>query len=921
MQKNRPGGKAYSNLGFYHKLSHLRSDEWNQLKELLAKLNYKGGSSVDKENLQAAIVESLTLLERIENYSAFPSKKDFRHIWELYKKGNFERLSTTVNRVIKALTSGIFRRQMIELEETSSKIQQQEIQLESVEHQKRSSTKARPYFELLVVDDFHSDDEEEAVRSAFLDMRDRDDPFIYDVVPVATFEDALIAVLVNPNIQSCVIRTGFAIESKLEGINLEHLLKERDYTQLAEMSDIDTGIRLGAMIHKVRPELDLFFAANLAVEHIASLNTDFFNRIFYREPGFIEHHHSILRGIHDRFQTPFYSALQSYSKKPTGVFHALPISRGKSIFKSNWISEMADFYGTNIFLAETSATSGGLDSLLQPHGPMKEAQKLASRAYGSKETYFVTNGTSTANKIVVQALIAPGDIVLVDRDCHKSHHYGMVLMGGHVDYLDSYPLDQYSMYGAVPLKEIKRKLLAYKREGKLDRVKMLLLTNCTFDGVVYNVRRVMEECLAIKPDLVFLWDEAWFAFASFNPVYRSRTGMNAAKKLITRYRSEEYAKEYRRFKKRGEKFTTEEEWINTPLLPDPAKVRLRVYSTHSTHKTLTSLRQGSMIHIYDQDFRQKSKAAFDEAYMTHTSTSPNYQILASLDMGRRQTELEGYGLVHKQLETAMTLREKLYEDPLLVKYFHVLRNKDMVPEQYRESGVDSYYDPESGWSRMEDAWANDEFVIDPTRITLFIGKTGIDGDTFKNEYLMDKYGIQINKTSRNTVLFMTNIGTNRSSIAYLIDVLGKIAREVDRRHEESSAVEKQILDNRIESLTHNLPPLPDFSRFHRLFKPDIDAATAEGDTRKAYFMSYNESNCEYLRIDNRQLQNEIAAGREVVSASFVTPYPPGFPVLVPGQVISTEILEFLLALDVTEIHGYRPELGLHVFRNEALSEG
>ncbi len=170
-----------------------------------------------------------------------------------------------------------------------------------------------------------------------------------------------------------------------------------------------------------------------------------------------------------------------------------------------------------------AATSGGLDSLLEPHGPIKEAQELASRAFGSKQTFFATNGTSTCNKIVVQALVRPDDIVLVDRDCHKSHHYGMVLAGAKVVYLDSYPLNEYSMYGAVPLQEIKHTLLKLKAAGKLDQVRMLLLTNCTFDGIVYNVERVMEECLAIKPDLVFLWDEAWFAFARFGPTYRQRT--------------------------------------------------------------------------------------------------------------------------------------------------------------------------------------------------------------------------------------------------------------------------------------------------------------------------------------------------------------------------------------------------------------
>ena len=96
----------------------------------------------------------------------------------------------------------------------------------------------------------------------------------------------------------------------------------------------------------------------------------------------------------DRYETPFYTALKEYSQKPTGVFHAMPISRGNSIFKSNWIDDFGEFYGRNLFLAETSSTTGGLDSLLQPTGPLKKAQELASKAFGSKRTYFATNGTS-----------------------------------------------------------------------------------------------------------------------------------------------------------------------------------------------------------------------------------------------------------------------------------------------------------------------------------------------------------------------------------------------------------------------------------------------------------------------------------------------------------------------------------------------
>ena len=229
------------------------------------------------------------------------------------------------------------------------------------------------------------------------------------------------------------------------------------------------------MIARVRPELDLFLVTDQSVEDVAGRIGNSCQRVFYNQEDFMELHLNILRAIDNRYQTPFFTALRQYAKQPTGVFHALPISRGKSITKSHWIRDMGDFYGMNIFLAETSATSGGLDSLLEPHGPIKRSQELAARAFGARKTYFATNGTSTCNKIVVQALVRPGDIVLVDRDCHKSHHYGMVLVGAKVVYLDSYPLHQYSMYGAVPLREIKRALLALRRAGKLDRVKMLLL--------------------------------------------------------------------------------------------------------------------------------------------------------------------------------------------------------------------------------------------------------------------------------------------------------------------------------------------------------------------------------------------------------------------------------------------------------------
>jgi arginine decarboxylase len=886
--------KSRTNLDFYHSPTQLRFDTWNRLAEHTSRLREKQMRKADVATLVKKIRDEITLLETIEDYTAFPSQEDIKLLWQLFDQQDFDLLSRIVSRIVRALTGGTYRSRHINLR-LPTELEDKD---EAGQHSDEERHHRRPYFEVLFVDESGPEDVKR-LRENLHELRRPEDQFIYDIVVVPSFEDALIAVMFNYNIQVAVIRYGFPLRS------VNHL-------------EI-----LGNWLSELRPELDLYLVTDAAVEDIAGSVTQKFSRIFYQQEDYLDLHLNILRGIQTRYQTPFFTALRKYSQQPTGVFHAMPISRGKSITKSHWIKDMVQFYGMNIFLAETSATSGGLDSLLQPHGPIKKAQELAARAFGAKRTYFVTNGTSTANKIVVQALVKPGDIILVDRDCHKSHHYGMVLAGAYVCYLDSYPLNDYSMYGAVPLKEIKQKLFLYKKAGLLHKVKMLLLTNCTFDGVVYNVERVMEECLAIKPDLIFLWDEAWFAFAGFTPTYRRRTAMATATRLKARYRGEEYALEYADYIKRIAKLK-DVDLIDERLLPDPDKVRVRTYATQSTHKSLTSLRQGSMIHVHDQDFNHKVQEPFVEAFMTHTSTSPNYQILASLDIGRRQVELEGFEMVQKQIELAMAIRERVASHPLLSRYFRFLSAEDMIPDEYRPSGIGSYFDPEKGWrnTSMEEAWATDDFVIDLTRLTLYLGLTGVDGDTFKNEYLMDKYGIQINKTSRNTVLFMTNIGTTRSSVAFLIEVLVKIATELEQDREDASRVERKLIETKIKSLSQELPPLPDFSYFHAAFRPGATKKTKsiDGDIRSAFFLAYDEENCEYMTIDEETIGAAMKSGRELVSASFVTPYPPGFPVLVPGQVISEQILAFIRALDVKEIHGYEPEIGLQLFTEEALQK-
>ena len=897
-------------IGEYYSATQLRADRWSTLRETTEALSRHGHTGKQGGKLVAKAESLFEALDPIERYWAFPGHVAFNHLRKLLATRNIEDLAFSTRRVARALSTGAYRRREIP-------IVGGDLDVDDTEDDSAFSPDARslgrPYFEVLIVDNV-TDQQSKWLKESLRAMRRPSDAFIYEPVVVPSLEDALIGILFNHNVQAVVVRPGLKLKSDITLPILQNYLNRvGEEEEVDELSPSDYGPEACRLIAKVRPELDAYLVTDRSAEDIAGLDLGKCRRVFYNQEDFLELHLNVLRGVNRRFKTPFFNALVEYSKQPTGVFHAMPISRGKSITRSHWIQDMGAFYGPNIFLAETSATSGGLDSLLEPRGPIKEAQELASRAFGSKQTFFATNGTSTCNKIVVQALVRPGDIVLVDRDCHKSHHYGMVLAGANVVYTESYPLHEYSMYGAVPIHEIKEKLLGLKAEGKLDKVRMVLLTNCTFDGIVYNVERVMEECLAIKKDLVFLWDEAWFAFARFGPTYRARTGMNAAGVLRERLKSDAHAKAYAA-QQEELKDADHDTLMKTRLIPPP-DARVRVYATQSTHKTLTSLRQGSMIHVNDQDFKGEVEQAFHEAYMTHTSTSPNYQIIASLDVGRRQVELEGFEMVQHQVEAAMSIRRAVATHPLLKKYFRILTAGDMIPEEYRESGVTAYYDPEQGWSDKWDIWSRDEFVLDPTRVTLLVGGTGYDGDTFKNRILMEKHGIQINKTSRNTVLFMTNIGTTRSSVAYLIEVLVEIARDLDDLLDDASKMERLGFERRVKSLVNDVPPLPDFSRFHDGFRAAGD--TPEGDIRSAFFLAYDEDNCDYLDLDG-SLMEALDAGRTLVSASFIIPYPPGFPILVPGQVISREILSFMKALDVSEIHGYRPDLGLRVFTEDAL---
>jgi arginine/lysine/ornithine decarboxylase len=894
----------------FYTVAEARFDRWRALLQAARTWEgWEGEQRSDKETAQAAVSASFQGLRQWEDFFAYPGPALLKTLEERVVSSDAAGTTRLAQSISAALLTHSYRTNVGEWESDEGPTSLGD----RVPRGSDEPAPHRPYFEVLIVSPARPGVYLELAQD-LRKLRRPQDKFIYEPVFLGNFEDAILGTILNGSVEAVVIYEGIPFKSAHNSPILHEFLTAHLAATGNAKSAGQYALSLAKAVKTIRPELDIYLLSDREVEKAAGdVSASCVRRVFYQVEEPLELHLSILDGVEDRYETPYFENLQKYSQRPIGTFHALPIARGKSIFKSNWIRDMGAFYGLNLFLAESSATTGGLDSLLEPTGNIKVAQDKAARAFGADHVFFVTNGTSTSNKMVEQALLAPGDIMLVDRNCHKSHHYGAVLSGALPLYIEAYPLTAYSMYGAVPLRAIKKALLDLKAEGKLDRARLLVLTNCTFDGHIYNVERVMEECLAIKPDLIFLWDEAWFGFARWTPFYRRRTAMGAAAILESKFKDSAYRKGYEaQVKKFGDLDPKDPKLLETRLLANPDKVHLRVYQTNSTHKSMSSLRQGSMVLVRDQDYHTVEEQ-FHEAVFTHASTSPNLQIIASLDIARRQMDLEGYELANRAIQLALDVRREVNSHPLISKYFRVLGADELIPAEFRGTGFVDYLTPGTNWATAIKTLREDEFALDVTRLTLVCGSAGFDGTQFKN-LLASEYDIQLNKTSRNSILLQTNINNTRSDIAQLIKVLVEISQGIEKKLAQGGKAVQQAFAARVKSLMQDVPNLPNFSSFHSSFRENPSSVTSEGDIRSAFFGAYREEQCEHLKLSSSEIDRRLKDGPELVSANFVIPYPPGFPIMVPGQVITAETIEFMRKLDVKEIHGFTASLGLKLLK-------
>ena len=344
---------AGANLKAYNSLWQLRNDAWSSLEESAIQLARAEAQQRPVEKLVETVTELLDVLRPIERFWAFPGAQAYREARRLFAADQYDRLAALVTKANRALV-------------TESYLDGQGwdpgVGDDAYDHEARPAAQARtdrPYFEVLVVEDM-TDEQERSLREELRRWRRPDDSFVYEIVVVPSF-DALMAARLNSRLQACVARRRFTHRSRHDSAPLARFVYSGGSADLMERSPDDRAQLLARSLARIRPELDLYLMTEIAVEDLAGRLSHHYRRIFHVREGSLELHLSILDGVSARYRAPFFGALRSYSQRPTGVFHALPISHAKSILNSHWIRDMADFYGLDIFLAETSATSGGFD--------------------------------------------------------------------------------------------------------------------------------------------------------------------------------------------------------------------------------------------------------------------------------------------------------------------------------------------------------------------------------------------------------------------------------------------------------------------------------------------------------------------------------------------------------------------------------
>jgi len=615
-----------------------------------------------------------------------------------------------------------------------------------------------------------------------------------------------------------------------------------------------------------------------------------FIHMFEDTPEFVARH--IIREARsylDGLAPPFFRALVHYAQDGSYSWHCPGHSGGVAFLKSPVGQMFHQFFGENMLRADVCNAVDELGQLLDHSGPVAASERNAARIFNADYCFFVTNGTSTSNKMVWHANVAPDDIVVVDRNCHVSILHAITMTGAIPVFLTP-TRNHLGIIGPIPLDEFRPETILKKieanpfaRVAKRKKPRILTITQSTYDGVVYNVEMLKETLNSTIDTLHF--DEAWLPHATFHDFYKD---MHAIGK-------------------------------DRPRTKDSI-----IYATHSTHKLLAGISQASQILVQESQTRKLDRNAFNEAYLMHTSTSPQYAIIASCDVAAAMMEPPGgTALVEESIVEALDFRRamrKVDEEFGKDWWFKV-----WGPEKLAEEGIGSR---EEWLLKSSEKWhgfgnlAPGFNMLDPIKATVItpgldvsgkFAKTGIPA-AIVTRYLAE-HGVIVEKTGLYSFFIMFTIGITKGRWNTLVTALQQFKDDYDKNQplwrvlpefcQAHPLYERLGMRDLCEQI-HGMYKANDVARLTtEMYLSDMQPAMKPSDAFAA--MAHREID----RVEIDKLEGRV-------TSVLLTPYPPGIPLLIPGERFNPTIVRYLqFARDFnrkfpgfeTDIHGLVEEPG------------
>jgi arginine decarboxylase len=589
-----------------------------------------------------------------------------------------------------------------------------------------------------------------------------------------------------------------------------------------------------------------------------------FIHMFEDTPEFVARH--IIREARaylDGLAPPFFRALTHYAADGSYSWHCPGHSGGVAFLKSPVGQMFHQFFGENLLRADVCNAVEELGQLLDHTGPVAASERNAARIFNADHLFFVTNGTSTSNKIVWHSTVAPGDVVVVDRNCHKSILHA-ITMTGTVPVFLTPTRNHYGIIGPIPLEEFRIENIRRKIEanpfvrGKNKKPRILTITQSTYDGILYNVETIKQMCDGHLDSLHF--DEAWLPHAAFHDFYGDYHAIGA----------------------------------DRPRCRDAM-----VFSTQSTHKLLAGLSQASQILVQDSQKRRLDRDVFNEAFLMHTSTSPQYAIIASCDVAAAMMDPPGgTALVEESISEALDFRRAMrkVDDEFGADWWF----KVWGPDYLVDEGIGARED----WTlRADERWhgfgelASGFNMLDPIKATVITPGLDVDGQfadwgipaVVLTRYLAE-HGIIVEKTGLYSFFIMFTIGITKGRWNTLVTELQQFKDDFDN----NQPLWRVMPDFVARQPRYERVGLRDLcAQIHTMYR-DHDIARLTTEMYLSNMEPAMKPSDAFARMAHREIDRvpiDQLEGR--VTAMLVTPYPPGIPLLIPGERFNRTIVRYL----------------------------